>query len=142
MAKFWKTLVMGALIALPLWNGSIAAPLPSTSRGEWALNCIAGKDEFASNCEAVKSTPGWRIEIATGDSQLFLAVAATACPSIGEQKSWWRDEIAGLSATRRRATLNQALEQMRRSVRQQCPSAPSNTPSLDGVPDVAVHGDP
>jgi hypothetical protein len=141
MVKFWKTLVLGVLIVLPPWNGSIAAP-PSAPRGEWTLKCIAGKDEFASNCEAVKLTPGWRVEISTGDSQLFLAVEAIGCPSVGEQRSWWRDEIAGLSAVRRAAKLNQALEQMRRSVRHQCPNASPNGPSLDRFPDVAVHGDP
>lgn len=141
MAKFWMIVVLGALFVLPSRNSSIAAP-PSTLHDEWALMCVAGKDEFASNCEAVKLTSGWRVELSTGDSQLFLAVLATDCPSMGEQKSWWRDEIAGLSVARRTAKLSQALKQMRRSVSRKCPSAPSSGPSLDGFPDVAVQGDP
>ncbi len=141
MAKFWKIVILGALVGLPARSSSIAAT-PSAPRGEWVLTCVAGRDEFASNCEAVKSTPGWRVEISTGDSQLFLAVEATGCPAAGEQRSWWRDEIAGLSLVRRTAKLKRALDDMRQSVRKQCPGAPSTGPNLGRFPDVAVHGDP
>ncbi|PTS81884.1 hypothetical protein [Caulobacter sp. HMWF025] len=141
MAKLRKAFILSvALVLQPLSSSFAASPQPGT--GEWSLTCIAGKDEFASNCEAVKLTPGWRLEINTGDSQLFLSVRAGVCPTVGEQSSWWRDEIAGLSAEKRAARLNQALEKMHRSVRRQCQSALSTGPSLDHFPDIAVHGDP
>lgn len=141
MVKFWKPLVLGCFVVLATWSHSTAASPPS-ARDRWSLKCVIGKDEFASNCEAVRRTAGWRVEISTGDSQLFLTVKAAACPVEEELESWWRDEMTALSATRRAAKLNQALERMSQTLRQKCPSAPSKGPNLQGAPDIAVHGDP
>ena len=50
--------------------------------------------------------------------------------------------MAGLTASARRAILDQTLLRLHHSIRAQCASASPNAPKLNGVPDIAVHGDP
>jgi hypothetical protein len=138
----FRFVALSAIVALAHSTIAWAPPTQPAARGEWTTKCVAGEDEFASNCHAEKSTRQWRVAMSTGDSQLFLTLTSNDCPQAIEQNSWWRDRMAGLSAPKRRAMLERALREMSGSIRRRCPRASSEGIHLGDFPDIAVHGDP
>jgi hypothetical protein len=84
------------------------------------------------------------IELATGDSQFYLKVEAPTCrdPDNAVDRTWWRDELTGLTAQRRKALLSQALGEATDALAKRCPELGPRPPKLGAFPDIAVFGDP
>lgn len=131
-------------LVLVLTAGSAtAASAPETHDG-WTLSCQAGRDEFASNCQATRRLLTRTLDLVTGDSQVFLSLSAPDCRSEArdEQENWWRDELIGLSAKKRAALLERSLKRMDAALSARCPKAAPEAISLGRFPDIAVHGEP
>jgi hypothetical protein len=122
---------------------AFAAPAQVAEDG-WTLSCQAGRDEFASNCQAQRRLRTRTVELATGDSQVFLGLSAPGCPAVDrdEQENWWRDELAGLPAKQRRAVFERSLKRMDAALGTRCPKAAPEAVGLGRFPDIAVHGEP
>lgn len=84
------------------------------------------------------------IEFATGDSQFYLEVEAPNCrdPDHAVDRTWWRDELTGLSPQQRKALLSQALGEATDTLARRCPELRLRPPKLGAFPDIAVFGDP
>lgn len=131
-------------LILVLTAGSVsAAPAPETRDG-WTVSCQAGRDEFASNCQATRRLRTRTLDLATGDSQVFLSLSAPDCRSEArdEARNWWRDELAGLSARKRAALLERSLKRMDAALTARCPKAAPETIRLGRFPDIVAHGEP
>jgi hypothetical protein len=119
---------------------------PAAARGgaapAWRVACVAGRDEYASNCLATWAGRGLTLTLSTGDSQLFLQVEASHCrgsPS-AEQNNWFRLDLEGLPAARRRAIVRGAMDDAMRKLRARCRDLRTAPPM--SLPDLVTHGEP
>jgi len=136
--------IAAAGLALVTATGAAAATSGKPHPSGWQVSCVTGTDEFASNCRARSVRGPITIEFATGDSQFYLKVEASSCrdPDNAVDRTWWRDELTGLTAQQRKALLSQALGEATDALAKRCPELRLRPPKLGAFPDIAVFGDP
>lgn len=126
-------LVIGAsawLAAAPARAGPSSIPAP------WAVDCHAGEDGFAHNCEAVRAAGGYVLRLASADAQVFVAILHPRCETA--YRNFDRTDLVGLDPAVRRALVEQAFREIEAEVRRTCPSLAPPALALDVMPDIAI----
>ncbi len=139
-----RIVLTAASLALFATPAPTQAARPAAQAPRWQVTCAAGTDEFASNCQARARWGQLALEFATGDSQVFLTVEAPTCRATNRavERNWWRDELTGLSATRRKALLTAEVATAVATLGRRSGAGAAHPKRLGSFPDIAVHGDP
>lgn len=123
-------LIIGAAaIIVPVRPAAALAP-------EWTVNCHAGEDGFAVNCEAVREEGDYVLRVASADAQVFVAILHPACET--DYRNFDRTDLIGLSPAERRALTMRAFHEIAADLVAACPGLPPPPLRLDGMPDVAI----
>jgi hypothetical protein len=130
----WASALLATWLALSAGAAGAAEP---QGKGAWTTTCRDGEDEFATNCEAVFHSGRVRLELGTGDSQLFVQAEADGCPPV-DYRNFWRVDVIGLSAARRAALVRRALDEVTRDLAKSCPGLDVASLKVPPPPDIAV----
>jgi hypothetical protein len=135
---------LSAGVSLFVLGSASADAGPAAAGSHWRLICSPGEDEYASNCEAIWEQQGLKIDLATGDSQLFLTVEAPHCATDKtEDANWFRVDLEGLPQGKRRRMVLRAINDADAKLRKRCAGLPDTAKLLhDPPPDIVMHGSP
>ena len=130
----FSILIIGALAAAAASRSPAspaAAPAP-----EWAVDCHAGEDGFAVNCEAVREVGDYVLRVASADAQVFVAILHPRCET--NYRNFNRTDAIGLGPAERRARVAQAFAEIAAEIGRNCPSLAPPPLQLGAMPDVAI----
>lgn len=133
-AQIPSLLVIGAsawLAAAPARGGQSSIPSPS----QWAVDCHAGEDGFAHNCEAVRAAGDYVLRLASADAQVFVAILHARCETA--YRNFDRTDLVGLDPAVRRTLIEQAFREIEAEIRRTCSSLAPPAPAFDAMPDIA-----
>ena len=113
-----------------------ASPAAAASASEWTVNCHAGEDGFAANCEAVREEGDYVLRVASADAQVFVAILHPRCET--NYRNFDRTDLIGLSPAERRALMMRAFHEIAADLVAACPGLSRPTLRLGAMPDVAI----
>jgi len=126
-------LIIGALVV----TAASQSPAPAAALApEWALDCHAGEDGFAVNCEAVREVGDYALRLASADAQVFVAILHPRCET--NYRNFDRTDLVGLEARERRALVERAFHEIAAEIRRTCPALTAPPLTLDAMPDIAI----
>jgi hypothetical protein len=126
-------LVIGAAIVTA---ASGPPALAATLAPEWTVNCHAGEDGFAVNCEAVREVGDYVLRVASADAQVFVAILHPRCET--NYRNFDRTDAVGLDLAARRAQVAQAFAEIAAEIGRTCPTLRPPRLRLGAMPDVAI----
>jgi len=132
-----------ASIGLATLLSMAACPSPAGAKTalRWTIACRSGEDEYATACKAWASSVGFRFELQTGDSQLFLTVRAKGCGPVkgSAEANWDRVDYVGMAKNERRRLLDAALKSAVAKIAASCPGAkPPRNFDFQDAPDIGT----
>ena len=116
-------------------TGPASAGQPPVQPG-WAVDCRAGEDGFAHNCEAIRAVGDYALRLVTADAQLFVSIVHARCEP--NYRNFDRTDAIGLAAAERRALVERAFHEIAREIRSTCPTLVPPALSLEAMPDLAI----
>jgi hypothetical protein len=120
--------------AMPARGSEPSVP-PALPSG-WTLDCHAGEDGFAHNCEAIRSAGDYVLRLVTADAQVFVAVLHPRCDT--NYRNFDRTDMVGLDPAERRALTARAVHEIEAEIHRTCPSLAPPALALDALPDIAI----